>query len=86
MFGAPGAVDGGIKSGIESILQTCSICVIMHARPRVGLRFTSKWQQGGDAMLDFSFSELYQFLLTALGMILSFLAGRITKSKSDNEK
>jgi len=34
-------------------------------------------------MLDFSFSELYSFVLTALGMILSFVAGR--KSADDKQ-
>jgi len=33
-------------------------------------------------MFDFSFSELYSFILTALGMILSFLAGRSSNDKT----
>ena len=31
---------------------------------------------------DFSFSELYEFILIALGMILSYRAGRISKGCS----
>ena len=33
-------------------------------------------QKGGDCMLDFSFADLYSFLITVLGMILAYLAGR----------
>jgi len=33
-------------------------------------------QKGGDWMLDFSFPDLYSFLITVLGMILAYLAGR----------
>jgi len=33
-------------------------------------------QKGGDWMLDFSFADLYSFLITVLGMILAYLAGR----------
>ena len=63
--------------------------LLSYLQPRVGLciifiLYLSILQQGGDAMFDFSFSELYSFLITVLGMILSFLAGRC--SKSNNEK
>ena len=44
-------------------------------------------RKGGEAVLDFSFSEFYQFIITVLGMILSFLAGRATREgKTDNDK
>jgi len=33
-------------------------------------------QKGGDRMLDFSFADLYSFLITVLGMILAYMAGR----------
>ena len=39
------------------------------------LPYTFK-QEGGDSMLDFSFADLYSFLITVLGMILAYLAGR----------
>jgi len=41
--------------------------------------------------MDFNFPDLYQFLISALGMILSFLAGRSSKKidqtvEKDSEK
>ena len=37
-------------------------------------------------MLDFSFTEFFNFVITVLGMVLSFLAGRISNDKTDNKK
>ena len=41
--------------------------------------------KGGEAMLDFSFNDLYTFLLTVFGMYLSYRAGRV-KDKHDKQK
>ena len=41
-------------------------------------------QKGGDRMFDFSFADLYSFLITVLGMILAYLAGR--KSDKNHQR
>jgi len=38
--------------------------------------------KGGEAVLDFSFPEFYDFVITVLCMILSFFAGRWTNKKA----
>jgi len=42
------------------------------------------FSQGGGAMLDFSFSELYAFVLALLAIILPYVAKR--KDDDDNDK
>ena len=43
-------------------------------------------QEGGDRMLDFSFADLYSFLITVLGMILAYLAGRRADKNHQRKK
>jgi len=75
----------GFGGGVNSFLRLCLGDVIELLRD-LGLAWVITVYQGGDAVFDFSFSELYSFLLTALGMILSFFAGRRSKSKNDNNE
>jgi hypothetical protein len=41
--------------------------------------------KGGGAVLDFSFNDMYTFLLTALGMYFAYRAGR-DKDKHNKQK
>jgi len=64
----------------SSAVTTSAKNDIIAKQPWVGwLHFLNAFnQEGGDSMLDFSFADLYSFLITVLGMILAYLAGRRT--------
>jgi len=68
------------------MLRVLTFNVIFRVQPWVGSGFTPELcnTRRWSAMSEFSFNDLYAFLLTVLGMFLAYLGGKRDKRSKDN--